>query len=179
MLHRPAWLGLMAWMIAAALSPLESHAGLTFQGVVQDGEGNPVTGAMLTFRRGEPAYGLTVFSDENGAYRSPELDFPDGWSVRVRRIGWKDLRLSDQVPATLELELERETDPARLAAQLPANHWSRLVLERLNDGQQREEFKRQCGFCHQQGSLLTRRERTREEWQKLIALMGRMSALPR
>ncbi|MCH7709161.1 MAG: hypothetical protein IH884_11785, partial [Myxococcales bacterium] len=97
----------------------------------------------------------------------------------VRRIGWKDLYTTDHsLPrsASIELELvvERETDPAELAAQLPSNHWFALVLERLDDPAQQEELKRQCTYCHQQGSYATRLQRDPEEWRKLLLLMGRM-----
>jgi streptogramin lyase len=101
-------------------------------------------------------------------------------SLRVRRIGWKDLRLEGPAlagGAPLELALERETDPAALVAQLPANRWYQLVLERLDDPAEREELKRQCTYCHQQGSYHTRRVRDEEEWRKVLALMGRMGGM--
>jgi streptogramin lyase len=94
--------------------------------------------------------------------------------VRVRRIGWRD-RVLERAPGEgrLEVVLERETDAAKLAAQLPANRWYQLVLERLEPAEQ-EEIKRQCTFCHQQGSFHTRLRRHPEQWRKLLLLMGRM-----
>jgi streptogramin lyase len=73
--------------------------------------------------------------------------------------------------------LELETDPIGLAAQLPANHWYARVLARIPDDELRFRLKRECTFCHQQGSPITRRPRTHEEWEKIIALMGRMGAM--
>jgi streptogramin lyase len=73
--------------------------------------------------------------------------------------------------------LERETDPALLAAQLPANHWYDLVLQRIEEPDQREELKRQCTYCHQQGNRGTRLIRDEEEWRKLLALMSRMGGM--
>jgi streptogramin lyase len=100
--------------------------------------------------------------------------------VRVRRIGWRDLHVtaaaSDSAPV-LALALEREDDPAQVAAQLPANRWYQLVLERIDDPGQREELKRQCTYCHQQGSAATRLVRDEEQWRKLLALMGRMGGM--
>ena len=49
----------------------------------------------------------------------------------------------------VELRLERETDPAAVAAQLPANRWFALALARIDDPEQREELKRQCTYSHQ------------------------------
>ena len=110
---------------------------------------------MVRFRAGDPAHGLSVFADEAGRFRSPALPNAGPWDVRVRRIGWRDLHTSaaaSDPPARLELVLQREDDPAQLAAQLPANRWYQLVLERIEDPRQREELKRQCTYCHQQGS---------------------------
>src|SRR4029077_14125276 len=41
----------------------------------------------------------------------------------------------------------------------------------------REEFLRQCTFCHQQGSWATRVQRDPEQWRKIFALMARMGGI--
>ena len=150
-----------------------------FTGRVRDTQGDAVVGAMVTFRHGAPAHAATVFTDAAGRFTSPALWPADDYAIRVRRIGWRDLNLSDQPLARkasmqLDLIVERETDPAKVAAQLPSNHWYALVLDRLDDPAQQEELKRQCTYCHQQGSLHTRLQRDPEEWRKLLLLMGRM-----
>ncbi len=150
-----------------------------FTGRVLNAQGDAVAGAMVTFQHGTPAHAATVFSDDAGRFISPELWPADDYAIRVRRIGWKDLYTTDHsLPrrASIELELvvERETDPAELAAQLPSNHWYALVLDRLDDPAEQEELKRQCTYCHQQGSYATRLQRDPEEWRKLLLLMGRM-----
>src|SRR5262249_48507195 len=73
--------------------------------------------------------------------------------------------------------VERETDPRELAWQLPANRWLALAMARLPDDAAREEFRRQCTFCHQQGSWATRVQRDPEQWRKVFALMARMSGV--
>ena len=81
-------------------------------------------------------------------------------------MGWKDVRRTGVALADgqwIDLALERETDPAAVAGQLPANHWYDLVLRRLDDESQREELVRQCTYCHQQGSYHTRKLRDRAE----------------
>ena len=172
----------LAVALAACLASVAASAAPSSQlfGIVRDAEDHPVVGAMVRFQTGEPAHGITVFTDEAGAYRSPPLDSSSAYAVRVRRIGWKDLERSARTvsrPQRLDLRLERETDPAALAAQLPANRWVSLVLDRIEDPKLREEFKRQCTFCHQQGSSHTRQLRSDEDWEKLLALMGRMGGL--
>ena len=133
-----------------------SHATV---GRVLDAQGAPVVGAIVTFSVGDPSHDVSVFTGDDGRYRIPPR-LPDGpISVRVRRIGWRDLRLAAQRPepgVPFDLRLERETDPVAVAAQLPANRWFALVLARIDDPEQREELKRQCTYCHQQGNVATR-----------------------
>lgn len=136
---------------------------------------------MVSLGYGDPSRVTTVFTDDDGRFRTPSLERqPD--RLRVRRIGWKDLdldasELSENVGTTpLELVVDRETNPAMVAAQLPSNRWFALLLEQINDEEQREQLVRQCTYCHQQGSLATRAMRTPEQWEKILSLMARMGA---
>jgi len=167
---------------AAALlaGAVPAHASERVSGRVRDADGSGVVGAMVTVQRGDPAHRTTVFSGEDGRFRLPPLPGEGPSDLRVRRIGWRDLQregVSLDDGQWLDLVVERETDPAAVAAQLPANQWYQLALERFEDPAQREELKRQCTYCHQQGSWATRRIREPEEWRKLLTLMGRMGGL--
>jgi virginiamycin B lyase len=150
-----------------------------FYGRVLSG-GAPVPGAMVTFTHGQPEHSITVFSDEEGRYLSPPLDFDDGYRIRARRVGWRDEKRKNQSPrgdAAVDFALERISDTAELTEQFPANRWYGLVLERIEDPAERREFKQQCTYCHQQGNWATHRPRSHEEWEKLILLMGRRGAM--
>ena len=174
--------GAIVCLGAGAVSAADAKEtdGIRAYGHVLESDGSPVEGAMVTVRHGDPAHTISVFSDEEGAYRTPVFTAAGPVGIRVRRIGWRDLEIEprplDGVTA-VDLEVERELDPAAVAAQLPANRWYDLVLRRLDDPAQREELKRQCTYCHQQGSWATRRVRTDEEWDKLLRLMGRMGGM--
>ncbi len=168
-----------AFFWATLAAPLAGAAGL--QGHITDEEGLAIAGAMVTARFGEPFQERTVFTDDEGRYTIGGLPAATDHGVRVRRIGWEDVRSwGHQTPAegmaNLDLTMIRHTDPARVAAQLPANHWYALVLEKLTDEHDREQFVRQCTFCHQQGNAATRLVRDRQEWDKVLALMARMGA---
>jgi streptogramin lyase len=159
--------------VAAAEAP-----GAAFAGRITGPGGAPVVGAQVTFHAGDPIHATTVMSDDEGRYRTPPLRPGEAYAVRVRRLGWRDLR-REGVPlgaagARLDLALEREDDPAELAAQLPANRWLALLLARIDDPGEREEFVRQCTYCHQQASLPLRVPRDTEQWQKVLSLMARM-----
>jgi len=149
-------------------------------GRVHDGSGAPISGALVSFEHGNPLHSTTVYTDPDGWFRGYGLTAASTLRLRVRRIGWRDLHLAlepGDSPLELDLTLEPETDPAALAAQLPANYWLGLVLERIDDQEQRREFKRQCTYCHQQGNERTRQLRDEEGWRKIIALMGRRGAM--
>ncbi|MCP4035914.1 MAG: hypothetical protein GY733_03175, partial [bacterium] len=143
-----------------------------------DGHGGAIVGALVTFGHSDPTHTLTVFSALDGSFRTPPVA-AGHWSLRVRRIGWQDLTHEGLEPgelATDSLAMTRATDPAAVAAQLPANHWYALLLESIGDESQREELVRQCSYCHQQGNWATRVQRTQEQWEKLLSLMARMGA---
>ncbi len=154
--------------------------GPFFYGTITD-EKAPVAGAMVTFYHGNPVHSLTVFSDEQGRFLTPALSWQEGYSMRVRRVGWKDLRQQDlkaKAEGTqLKLTLKREKDFAKVAQVLPGNYWMDLVLAEFDDDDLKNEFKQQCTYCHQQGSAMTRVERSREEWQEVILDMGRRGAI--
>jgi streptogramin lyase len=160
---------------AALLSLGLAASAQTFEGNVRGPDGAPVVGALLTVRRGDPEHTVSVWSDDAGHFRTPALAGGGATSLRARRIGWKDLVVAEpSASAPLDLVLEPEGDPAAVAAQLPANRWYELLLARVDDPEQREELKRQCTYCHQQGSAATRKLREPEEWKKVFTLMGRM-----
>ncbi len=169
----------LAAALALPASPADARQEATVRGRVSEAGGAPIAGAMVTVAYGDPIRAATVFSGDDGRFALPPQTLPDRYTVRARRIGWRDLRRTgvglDALP--LDLVLERETDPAAVAAQLPANRWFGLLLARMDDPAQREELVRQCTFCHQQGNPATRLEREDWQWEKVLALMGRMGGL--
>ena len=156
-------------------------AAAGFQGTVLDESGDPVPGAMVTARFNTPFQERTVFTDDAGYYEITGLPAVTEHLLRVRRIGWHDSRSGGHLTRSeglepLDFTLIRHTDPASVAAQLPANHWYELLLDQLESEHDREQFVRQCTYCHQQGSPATRLQREEAEWQKVLALMARMGA---
>lgn len=167
-----------ALALPLVLAPVTVMAG-GFEGQVVTETDTPVVGAMVTFRFASPFQERTVFSGSDGHYQVDGLPQGTDYTIRVRRIGWHDVRTSSALPATqdsatLDFTMKRHTDPAEVAAQLPANHWYQLVLEQLTDEYEREQLVRQCTYCHQQGSEATRVKREDGEWQKVLSLMARM-----
>ncbi len=166
----------LLWLALASAAQADEFVPLAGRLVDAD-TGAPIAGARITAERGDPAYRVTVFNAADGGFSVPTPSGP-AWRVRARRIGWEDVRLDGVTPseAPLELRAERLGDPARVAAQLPANHWYALVMESLSAADQ-HWLKRECTYCHQQGAPWTRRVRKPEDWQKILALMGRRGAM--
>jgi hypothetical protein len=154
-----------------------AQSGGIYGRVVSESE-SPIVGAMVTVRFGSPFQERTVFSGEEGRYAVSGIPDESDFLVRVRRISWQDIRsphspMGEDASAT-DFTMTRLTDPALVAAQLPANHWYGLVLEQLDSEYEREQLVRQCTYCHQQGNAATRLQRSPEEWQKVLSLMARM-----
>jgi streptogramin lyase len=165
----------------AAASDAPAASGFVF-GQISSGD-QPVKGAMVTLFHGKPVHSLTVFADEQGHFLTPKLPWPDGYSIRIRRAGWKDVLVNDMSPAStgtrMDIKMERITDAQEMIQQLPSNYWMSLVLDKMKDHpDQLLEFKTQCTGCHQQGSPLTsRRQFTRDQWIAIIHDMGKRSAI--
>ena len=171
-----------AVLSATAVFAVASTSGAaTLEGRIVGESGDPIVGAMVTIRRGEPFHDTTVFTNDGGAYTAEGLLAGTAYRVRARQIGWKGGWQGDVAPfesadgvRTFNATLERETDAAAIAAQLPASRWFSLVLDELESESDRELLVRQCTYCHQQGSEATRRYREPEEWVKVLSLMARM-----
>ncbi len=87
---------------------------------------------------------------------------------RLRKPGYKDQTIELKGDATWNSVLEIESDPAALAASRPANTWL-AALDLETD--LKKHYIMQCGFCHQQGSMYLRRDRTEEMWDETIYRM--------
>jgi virginiamycin B lyase len=164
-----------AGVSALAESEAPNAAAAVVTGSVRDAAGAPITGAMVSFLRGDPLRVSTVFTNDAGEFTASEVAPALGAIVRVRRIGYRDLRVpADWAAEPLAFTLAAETDPAAAADQLPSNRWFGLLLEKFEHEAQREEFVRQCTYCHQQGSAATRIPREDWQWEKVLTLMARL-----
>jgi streptogramin lyase len=100
------------------------------------------------------------------------------YDLRVRKAGYEDFAQNEvaigERTAEMRFVMTVVKDPNELAWQLPANRWTPLVLEKLSSDTRREEFVRQCAYCHQQGSWATRVQRSDEDWRAIFVKMGKM-----
>lgn len=148
-------------------------------GVVRGPDDHPVSGALVTARHRRLRRATTVYTRADGAF-AIAAPAPGTYDLRVRAWGFNDLERRIEIgdaAVELELRLSPQTDPLERAWQLPANRWLPLLVRELSGDDAREEFVRQCTYCHQQGNWATRVPRDPEEWEKILKLMGRMGAI--
>ena len=158
---------------------------------VNDPSGKPVPTVMVSRQpvkpavvdmsdNGYPAHGKTQqafvewvrFTDAAGRAEIPAAEHE--WKIRLRKPGFQDLTVPATELKAKALVMVPERDAAALAAQQPANAWSSTID--FGDENLKKEFMLQCNFCHRQGGVLLRRDRTTEEWQAAIKRMVRYGA---
>jgi len=170
----------LACLLMTAVASAAGHPRGTFAGRVSDAAQQPVGGAIVTVENLRLRRSTTVYTDRRGWFEMPPLE-TDTYFVRVRRIGFQDAERArvELTPGTVRLDipLADETDRRAVAWQLPASRWLPLLLAELPNDQLREEFTRQCTYCHQQGNWATRVQRSDADWQKIFKLMARMGGV--
>ena len=138
-------------------------------GQVQGIDKKPLPGAMVTAVDHTAGIHTTVYTDAAGHYHLRALK-AQPYQLRTRLIGFSDETSEiDLAPQELLHDIVlRATD--QIAEQLPANYWFARIP--FPDQHTKEEFARQCAYCHQQGSLVTRQPRSENEWQKIFDRMA-------
>ena len=109
----------------------------------------------------------TVFTDNNGRARF-QATTDAQVRYRLRKPGYKDLTIEMSAQDDWKAVMQAELDPILLAASRPANTW--LAALDLEEGL-KKHYIMQCGFCHQQGSMYLRRDRSVQEWDETIYRM--------
>ena len=109
----------------------------------------------------------TVFTDNNGRARF-QATTEAQVRYRLRKPGYKDLTIEMSAQDDWKAVMQAELDPVLLAASRPANTW--LAALDLEEGL-KKHYIMQCGFCHQQGSMYLRRDRSVQEWDETIYRM--------
>jgi len=125
--------------------------------------GYPPEGVL---NRSNPTY--TQFTDDTGLLNINDFESEKMLRYRFRKPGYRDVTIEDSAQANLSVTLEAIIDPVELAASRPANTWlSALDIET----DLKKHYIMQCGFCHQQGSMYLRRDRSVEGWEDTIYRM--------
>lgn len=109
----------------------------------------------------------TIFTDEKGEAEFKHIN-TEKVRYRLRKPGYKDVTIEMPGNDDWRAVMQQELDPVLLAASRPANTW--LAALDLEEGL-KKHYIMQCGFCHQQGSMYLRRDRSIQEWEETIYRM--------
>jgi len=144
----------------------------TLTGTISSQGGMPISGAMITAFNAQKTRKITVYSHSDGSYKLP-ITFTGNITLRTRLPFFsdssKDILVSDGETQVVDFIAEKMTDPQMISDSLVASaHAARLQWPSDAD---RVTFISQCNFCHQIGNSLTRRPRSKEEWEAVVNRM--------
>jgi len=163
--------GLFAWVTIVLLGQAKAAV---LSGLVQGIDKKPLPGAMITAIDADAGIRTTVYTDAAGHYHLGALK-TQPYRLRTRLIGFSDeMSEIDLSPQELLYDIVLKSAD-QIAEQLPANYWFARIP--FPDQRTKEEFARQCTYCHQQGSLVTRQPRSEDEWQKIFDRMATLGGV--
>lgn len=150
----------------------------TLSGTVGTIDGKPIAGALVTVWNPDKNRKESVYTNAEGNY-TLHTSFTGKLQVRARTPYFKDviteIDLADKRSLTLNLGAEKIASVEELSDTLTASAHN-AVLPYANE-RDKKTFISQCGYCHQQGNSLTRRQRTAGEWKDTIRRMEGYNAL--
>ena len=147
----------------------------TIRGKVVNQSGNAVEGVMVSAIDAEHRKWTTVFTQEDGLFEISGLRNVDH-SVRTRLMGLNDEWISKVTPGTQDMVIR--TRPAvgdELEVQRPANSaFSMLAFDNPRD---KMNFKMNCSYCHQVGTLGFRTPEKPVDWETMLRRMDGFGGL--
>lgn len=168
-----------ATLIATAIlggSVLSSEPATNLiRGKVVDSSGNPVEGVMVSAIDDAHRKWTSVFTQKDGEFAVRGLRNASH-SIRTRLMGLADEWVSSVEPGSTDLVIK--TRPAvgnELELQRPASSgFSMLAFENSRD---RMNFKMNCAYCHQIGTLGFRTPEKPVDWETMIRRMDGFGGL--
>ena len=167
---------------------LSFSSGITFSslavgatpitGSVKDARGNRLNGVFVTAEGVGASYRMTVFSDDRGQYRFPEL-VAGTYTVTAHASGFQDNRKSSVVVKngpTVELEftLTAEQRPEELFRQATPGEWLSSLPGTMK---QKFSISKDCSGCHHNLYQLMAHRFTKQDWLKILDAMERIDAI--
>ena len=144
----------------------------TVEGSVTDNSGEAVAGALVTLFSEDDLYSETVYTNLSGYYKIT-TNLTGKLHLRFRSPMFSDHRgdvvIDDGMILKNNISLSTPNSQHEISESFPANaYFSKL---KFKDNDERAGFIMRCIGCHQIGSEITRRERSKTEWNSLIQVM--------
>ena len=166
---------LFVWSVFLILKPSAFSGSIT--GSVKDSAGKTRNGVFVSAHRDGATYTVTVYSDDSGRFRFPELA-RGSYTITAHAGGFQPDQRSNftvqdgQIP--LDFTLAAETRPEELLQQATAAEWLTSLPGTLR---QKNSLTKNCGSCHHNILHLRDRRFTKEDWIKLISVMERIDVI--
>ncbi len=161
-------------IVAAYIAPYEgSTKGKgTITGQLTNASGVPISGGLITAFDQTKKRKITTYTHPDGSYELP-LTFVGDLTLRARNPYHEDVikevTIVDKGELTVGFVTEKLTDIQQVSDSLTASaHATALNWDKVED---KNTFISQCLFCHQIGNGLTRRPRSKDEWQTVVNRM--------
>ena len=175
MLQTRLWI--MGLLACAGLSIASAAAASSIAGMVKYANGKPLNGAFISANQDKAIYTTTVFSDDAGKFRFPDL--PDGsYKVWAFARGFRDSVRSNVVvkkgkTAEISFPLSEEKDPLALFNQATAGEW---LASLPGSESEKHLISKHCSGCHHNLSQLMKHRFTKEDWLKVMRVMEQLTS---
>ena len=150
--------------------------GQSIRGLVVDSSGTGVEGVMVSAIEDEHRKWTSVFTQKDGSFQISGLR-PVSHNIRTRLMGLADEWTSDVAAGTKDMViLTRPAVGADLELQRPAN--SAFSMLAFDDPRDKLNFKMNCSYCHQLGTLGFRTPEKPVDWETMLRRCGNFRKLP-
>src|SRR5580704_11880919 len=166
------------WFAFVLFTSVHLLAANSITGLVKDATGKPLNGVFVSAKRDQSIVTTTVYSDDSGNFRFPELQ-AGVYVITAHAGGFQPSRRSNIAvkhgkATKLAFVLEAETLPAELVKQSTAYEW----LESLpGTMEQKLSLAKNCDGCHHNVYQLRDYRFTKEDWTKVISAMERIDVI--
>jgi virginiamycin B lyase len=151
--------------------------GQSIRGLVVDSSGTGVEGVMVSAIEDEHRKWTSVFTQKDGSFQISGLR-PVSHNIRTRLMGLADEWTSDVAAGTKDMViLTRPAVGADLELQRPAN--SAFSMLAFDDPRDKLNFKMNCSYCHQLGTLGFRTPEKPVDWETMLRRMDGFGGLYR
>jgi len=158
----------MSLAVAAVMAIAAPAFAASLQGVVTDDGGTPLGGAMVSAIDADLEKSVTVFTNEKGEYEIKGLE-GKVHSVRARLYGKEDT-ISADVDVTSGKAVALAMKPvADINSQRTGDDLFSLV--KWDSEEDKSNFKMQCAYCHQIGTIGFRSPEEPVDWETMVARM--------
>jgi streptogramin lyase len=169
---------LWIWLAFTVCASPPAFARNSITGLVKDATGTTLHGVFVSAKRDGSVATTTVYSDDAGKFRFPEL--AEGMYVVTAHAGGFQSSERSNVAVKagrvtkLVFMLAVETRPAELVKQSTASEWLTSLPGTM---EQKLSLAKNCDGCHHNVYQLRDYRFTEEDWTKIISAMERIDVI--